>query len=430
MKQATFFLAAIISACLLSGCCISKTEKTMYNEPWKNSKHFTKITHSSGFVSYLLKTDISHNQQSFYFTTREMTNDGRFLVFSTVEKEDFTKDNSNVHRSIAVLDFKTDEIFMTDIKTIRGRHGIYVDPVNSKIFYMTFDGLYCLDLAKGERTSRQVCPIPEKIKKYGKEFKYFCTHLTLTKDNKKAFLDMQVDDTFIHGMLNIETQDFTEWGTTPFYANHGQLNPINPDLAMCAWEVDWIDSKGKLHHIRDHKMEYYPRLWLFESNGKQTMVPSVTDYATHEVWCRDGKGFIFCSTKNNQGMIYHDLATGMQKQVMKPVWLPKENRAASASHGDITFDNRYVVCDVGAGVHLGYPWRIAFGNTETGKIVLLYDDGIPYTVPGTPSSMFHPHPHPHFVYNDKAVISTFMTEPNKMQIILTPVDQLIEKVNQ
>ena len=424
-KISLLFTAAVIT--FLSGCCCGKAEKTMNYEPWKTSKHFKKITHSTGVESYLLTTDISHNQQGFYFVVREMTDDGRFLVFQTVQKEDYSVDNSKVYRTLAVVDFVKDEIFMTDVKTIRAGHGAFVDNVNSRIYHMSHAGLHCLDLAKGERKSKLICPMPESIRKMGKDFRYYCTHLTLSADRKKAFLDLQYDDSYTQGILNIEEGTFTKWGDTKFYANHGQMNPQNPDMAMCAWEIDWVDSKGKLHHIRDHKEAYYPRLWVLESNGKQTMIPSVTDYATHEVWARDGKGFVFCSTNNNQGMIYHDLATGLQRQVMKPVWLPREGRAASASHGDISFDNKYVVCDIGAGCSVGYPWRMAFGNTQNGKNTLIYDDGIVYNLPKT-SSMFHPHPHPHFIYHDRLIVSTFMTEVGKMNVLLTPVDQLIKKV--
>ena len=427
MNNTLFMITAAVLA-FMTGCSTVTTGKCMKSEPWKNSRHFKKITHKTGVVSYLLESDIAYNKQSFYFVNKEMTDDGRFLVFQTVCKEDHTRDNTKVHRTIAVLDFASDEIFLTDIKTIRGGHGAYVDPVNSRIYHMTSAGLHCLDLAKGERTSKLVCPMPEEIKKLGKDFRFYCTHLTMSKDNRKAFLDLQYDDSFTQGILNVEEGTFTKWGDTKFYANHGQLNPQNPDMAMCAWEIDWVDSKGKLHHIRDHKELYYPRLWILESNGKQTMIPSVTNYATHEVWCRDGKGFIFCSTNNNQGVIYHDLATGLQKQVMKPVWLPKEGRAASASHADITADNGYIVCDIGAGCRFGYPWRMAFGNTRNGKYTLIYDDGVVYTPVNGKSSLFHPHPHPHFIYNDKVIVSTFMTEVEKMSILLTPVDQLKKKV--
>ena len=428
MKKSIFFAAAAMTAAL-TGCCTGKMEKTMEYEPWKSSKHFEKIVHKTGVESYLLKTDISHNQQSFYFVTREMTDDGRFLVFQTIGKEDYSRDNTKAHRTLAVLDFTKDEIFMTDARTVRAGHGAFIDNVNSRIYYMSPAGLHCIDLAKGERKSSLICPMPEEIKKMGKDFRYYCTHLTLSPDRKKAFLDLQYDDSFTQGILNIEEGTFTKWGDTKFYANHGQMNPVNPDVAMVAWEVDFIDSKGKLHHIRDHKELYYPRLWILESNGKQTMIPSVTNYATHEVWCRDGKGFVFCSTNNNQGMIYHDIETGLQRQVMKPVWLPGEGRAASASHGDITYDNNYVVCDIGAGCSVGYPWRMAFGNTQNGKYTLIYNDGVVYNPPGT-KSLFHPHPHPHFVYNDKLIISTYMTELGKMNVLLTPVKQLVDKVSE
>lgn len=428
MKNIIVFISAAICV-FAAGCQCTKMEKKMFDAPWENSKHFKKITHKTGFVSYLMMTDVTHNQQSFYFVNNEMTDNGRFLVFQLVDEEDFSRDNTRVHRTIGYIDFATDELIVTDIRTIRAGHGAYVDPVNSRIYHMSAAGLHMLDLEKGEKNSKLICPMPETIKKMGKEFRFYCTHLTLSKDNKKAFLDLQFDDSFVQGILNIEEGTFTKWGETPFYANHGQLNPQNPDMAMCAWEIDWVDSKGKLHHIRDHKELYYPRLWVLESSGKRTMIPSVTNYATHEVWAQDGKGFIFCSTNNNQGVIYHDLATGLQRQVMTPVWLPKEGRAATASHADITADNKYVICDIGAGVSVGYPWRMAFGNTQSGKNIVVYDDLPDYRTPKMPRSLLHPHPHPHFVFKDKVVISTCFPELKKMQIMLTPVDQLIKAVN-
>ncbi|MBQ4313883.1 MAG: hypothetical protein IJC21_00410 [Lentisphaeria bacterium] len=414
------------AAVAVSGCKCTELENKMLNAPWEKSKFFKKITHKTGVVSYLLTTDVSHNQQSLYFVTKEMTDDGRFLVFQLVDEEDFSRDNLRIYRTIAYIDFLHDTLTVTDIRTLRGGNGAYVDPANARIFCMSDAGLHMLDLRKGEKKSRLITPMPESIKKLGKNFRYYCTHLTMSKDNKKAFLDLQYDDSFTHGVLNVEDGTFTPWATTPFYANHGQFNPQNPDMAMCAWEVDWVDSKGRQHHIRDHKELYYPRLWIMRSNGKRQMIPSVTNYATHEVWAQDGKGFIFCSTNNNQGVIYHDLATGLQRQVMAPVWLEKENRAATASHADISSDNRYIVCDIGAGVSAGYPWRMAFGNTETGKTTIIYDDLQAYRTPEMPRTLLHPHPHPHCVFKDKVIVSTYFPELKKMQIMLTPVEQLIK----
>ena len=68
-------------------------------------------------------------------------------------------------------------------------------------------------------------------------------------------------------------------------------------------------------------------------------------------------------------------------------------------------------------------------NTVTGKNILIYDDGLVFNPNGNPPTVLHPHPHPHFVFNDKVVISTYVDVIGKMQILLTPVDQLIEKVD-
>ena len=419
----------LISAAMFTAIfAFGSGDNKMYNEPWKTSRQFTKITHSSGAVSYLLTTKLAHNQQCFYFTENEMTDDGRFLVVQLSDKEPAKEDaNNKLRRTVAVIDFKTDEFFTTDLKTTLGADGANLDSKRGIIYCFNAKGMHAINLAKGERTSKLIVPMPEEIKALGKDVKRYSTHLSHSPCGTKFFLDITVDDRFFQGVLDIKTKKFTTWGETPFFCNHGQFNPVDPTMALCAWEVDYVDKNGVLHHIKDHKEEYYPRLWLMNENGKRRMVPPVTNYATHEAWANDGKGFFYCSTKNNQGMIYHDLATGLQRQIMAPVWLPKENRAASASHGDMSADNRHVICDIAAGVQVGYPWRLAFGNTLNGKVFLIYDDGVSYNPPGVKSVM-HPHPHPHFIYHDKAIISTFMRNPREMDIIITPVDQLIEKV--
>ena len=45
-----------------------------------SSRHFRKITFSSGVNAYRLATKIAHNQQAMYLNFPEMSDDGLFLI--------------------------------------------------------------------------------------------------------------------------------------------------------------------------------------------------------------------------------------------------------------------------------------------------------------------------------------------------------------
>ena len=50
----------------------------------------------------------------------------------------------------------------------------------------------------------------------------------------------------IQGIINVESGEFTEWARTDFYTNHGQINPKNDSLALCAYDY-WNDlADGRL----------------------------------------------------------------------------------------------------------------------------------------------------------------------------------------
>lgn len=70
------------------------------------SKHFTKwIDPASGVVSYILTSDIIPHTQSFYFTNRSITNDGRYLwVYCAFPPAG----DANYGRSLAVVDLEKD----------------------------------------------------------------------------------------------------------------------------------------------------------------------------------------------------------------------------------------------------------------------------------------------------------------------------------
>ncbi|MDO5320304.1 MAG: hypothetical protein Q4G65_16880, partial [bacterium] len=284
----------------------------------ETSKMFVKyVDPLSGLTSYLLKPGlIDENQQSIYFTSKCMTEDGRFLVLD-ISKNERTPKEKRAYRGKhkAILDLLKDEFIRLD--DIDGQIP-YVDVDNDVVYYARFDAknpdrnwLYRRDLLVDPTKEIPVCRMPAELTTGAKLVRYF-THLTLTKDRKYAYLDSRVDDNHVQGLLELATGKYEKWGETGLInINHGQINPIRNDIALNAWEcVKWKDSKGVEHGI-EMVDGVYPRLQLIEK-GRRTMIPSrATNYATHERWNEQGDGFYWCSG----GVWYHDLKTGEQTLV-------------------------------------------------------------------------------------------------------------------
>ena len=75
-------------------------------EKVKNSKHFQAWTDPvSGVVSYVLNSDRVPHTQSFYFTNRSITNDGRYLWMYCAFPP---AGDANYGRSLAVVDLEED----------------------------------------------------------------------------------------------------------------------------------------------------------------------------------------------------------------------------------------------------------------------------------------------------------------------------------
>ena len=103
--------------------------------------------------------------------------------------------------------------------------------------------------------------------------------------------------------MELATGKWDEWCRAPFYCNHGQLNPKNDNLAMCAWECCWRSEEA----MRWKEIsKVYPRIWLFRKGQRpELIVPELKNGATHEIWDEDGTGFYWCC-----GGVYHcDLET-------------------------------------------------------------------------------------------------------------------------
>ncbi len=375
------------------------------------SKHFERrIDPVSGVVSYALSGGRNQNYQSVYFTAKSMTDDGRFLLFDISPTE---RKPRTLSKHKALIDFATDELI--DLPGINGQLP-YVDVKDDYMIYVGRDGAFFKLDFRNPRHPVKLCDAPRELPPHGRINRYF-THLTLNHDRTKAFLDLGFEGnnrTWVQGTLDLATGAFEPWTVTDFLTNHGQINPVRDDVAMCAWEECW-QGKGAEYK---RKTGWYPRMWLMYKDGRKEMIPSrVSNHASHEIWDEDGKGFSWCSNVAKVGGVWHyDLATRkLERWVAYP----------GARHDKASADNRLVVYDDAPGKWWrGCPWRVCFYNRDTARTVEVYSTR-PALMPATNQSRLHPDPHPHFACRDRYIVSTANNAWGTMELYVTPVDQLV-----
>lgn len=386
----------------------------------ENSKLFERrVDPVSKVVSYALVYGApDDNRQSLYFVTKSMTEDGRFLLFWHTTGNERKPPMGRRRVKLAdlaqgkVLDLgEPSPLLYTPFIECKQNYAILVNAARRFVR---------VDFTSPDKPV-ELCAIPKELEAMGRVLS-LATHLTLTRDRTKAFLDVHIltpegKRRYVQGLLTLATGAWEQWGETDFMANHGQLNPVNDRLGMIAWECCW-EKQGQEFQRRTGT---YPRMWLVEPGNKRRLIPAeARNFASHEIWDDDGKGFSWCGrgAMNPLDTVYHyDLATGKQEK-----WCG----FAGARHNNCSPDNKYVVTDVAPERWWrGCKWRVGFWNRETNKGVWIYTTR-PALMPVNHQSVLHPDPHPHFVMQGKYVVSTASNADGHMDVFVTPVAPLIE----
>ncbi|MCQ2390021.1 MAG: hypothetical protein MJ240_01245 [Kiritimatiellae bacterium] len=374
----------------------------------------------SHVVSWIMKPGlVDHNQQHFYFTAKSMTDDGRFLMFHSAPDE--SQKGVKRRKTQRVLDFLTDELVeVTDWPAGTP----FVDAAQDQVWYVKNDGICRRDLLVDPKKEIRVCDFAADVKMPSGGFSHYCTHLTLTPDRQKAFLDWCHADGYWRNnpsnsvtrqlLVDLKTGTAETWGTGDFWINHGQLHPTNTNLAMCAYEgcsrKRIKNEDGTSSYILRPADEVYPRLILVEK-GKRTFVPPrIKNYATHEHWSEDGSGFYWCAS----GVYWMDLATGVQRCICP----------FGSAHATVTTDNRFITSDESwGGWWRGCGWTTSFYNRDTHQGIFIHSKR-PVYAPREKPSNYHPDPHPQFVCEDRYVVCTMNVKDHQMTVSVTPVEAL------
>ena len=378
----------------------------------------------TGVTSFWLKSGLADfHQQSLYFTAKSMTDDGRFLIFDACH-DPFRKDrkepeNTKTRRKYAV-DFLKDEVYPVGGTSVDGQIP-FLDVKTDKLYYVGKDQMsVCVcDLKVNPFGETVLCRFPESILEGGK-IQRMGTHLTLTQDRQKAFIDYSVDmgggkQRWFIGLADFETGTMAKWTETDFCSNHAGLNPSNDTLGLFAYEGCWRKTvktaDGRTESVSRPPDEVYPRMWLAHSDGRIEMQPSkIWNFATHENWTDDGRGFYWGAYHG--GTAYQDLASGVQRRVC-PYW---------TIHSHLSGNGRYVVFDQWADNDgfRGCAWRVAFYNRETSRCIAIHSY-LPAIATKDRQSSLHPDAHPQFVCNDRYIVATANDGKGRMNVAVTPV---------
>lgn len=427
MKK-THLITILALIALLVSACEKSPEGPSNEEKWNPTEeelfaedYFTKYTDPvSGVVSYWFRNERLglYNTQSTYFNGNSVTNDERFCFFFISTKEKLGQLPSE--RSARIFDFKERKLY-----SFTGNDGCYpyLDAEEDVLYYYVMnakngnvrDGgrFYKKDLLNAPRTTVQLAELPKDVAPTGSYVNRALSHITLTQDKRKTFIDAWVGGTFIQGLLDIYTGEWTEWSrNTEVHLTHGQINPKRDDEALLSIDV-WIDSNGEEHPIVNDPDGTYPRMQLMKPDGTRTTIkPGATNYASHEMWHQDGDHVYWCSN----GVNIRNIRTGEYKYLYNQ----------RATHCNISKDMKYVTFDNDhPDYYRGGRWKVSFLNLETGKVVDIITERPAITTKDKPSRI-HPDPHPHFVCNGKYIVCTASDKDGYLRWSITPVDQLIK----
>jgi hypothetical protein len=334
----------------------------------------------SGVTSQILTPRVAPVQQSFYFTSPSMTEDGRWLWFYTAHPP---AGSADAGRALAVADLERGTVRTFPETAFRDASPM-VDPVTGEVYWCSNYAVYRRGPREKDRVEK-VNELPEELHR-NRMGKRLATHLTFSADRRELFVDAHLGREWILGSLPLDGGAFGVWKRLDRCHNHAQFSPADPDCALVARDW-WLDvATGERH-------EYDNRMWLLRRDGSMRPLMEGASRIAHEWWDAGGRHVWFVDYDRGTGRI------DIESLETEWIW------PGGTVHSHASRCGRWLVGDVGT-----YSWqstgcRVLFLNRETGRETAIVSD---MPLPPLSRGSYHLDPHPQFVAGDEWIVYTTM----------------------
>lgn len=350
----------------------------------------------TGITSYVLAQRSAPLNQSFYFTNRSFSVDGRYLWFYCAHPPG---GNGEIGRTLGVVDFSNETVRWFPETQFQAASP-FVDAVTGNVYWCWEYSVYRRS-PDPNAAVELINSVPQSVhkKRCGARLS---THLTLSANRREFLIDAHFGREWCAGSLPLDGSAFQIWKTFDRNYNHAQFSPTDPDVALIAQDW-WFDAvTGDYHHYED-------RIWILRRSGEIQSVFSGVSSIGHEWWDADGKHIWYVDYQKGTERV--NVLNG-HKANMWP---------NGTCHSHSSANGRYLVGDIGT-----YSWektgcRVSFFNVGTGKEIAIVSD---LPVPTHPRAVYHIHPHPQFCLHDTMVAYT-TTVMGKVNVALVETKDLI-----
>ena len=333
---------------------------------------------SSGVVSYVLTERAAAWQQGFYFTSPNITDDGRWIWL-------YAADPPSPH-VLALVDVAEGsvEVFPDTHFEAESPH---VDTTTGEVFWAHPGGVFRRQVGSDQPVV-EVATIGRDVTKR-RDVRRLSTHLTRSADGELLNLDLWLGDSWNVGVVDIATGDFDLWFTSQRRFQHSQFHPSEPRRLMLAQDYWLDDTTGKRQHWEN-------RIWVMDDGGPpEPVFPSDHErvkYHFHEWWSTDGASVLYVDAERGTERV--DLATGAQENL----W------SNGICHSHASADQTLFVGDINTYNWEPVPCRVSFYDATTGVEVDVIS-AWPWPAPRAYAG-YHPDPHPQFVLDDEFIAYT------------------------
>lgn len=377
------------------------------------SKHFTRYTDPiSGAVSYVFEhPDIPH-AQSFYFTNRSISNDGRYIWAYIAFPPSGA---ASYGRTLGVIDTELDT-FTHFPTTAFFDASPLVDGETGDVYFGTPLGIFRKSPDPKE-SPVLIAPLPDFLRGRG-VLQNVATHMTFSSDRRRVCFDAHIGNRFVFGDVELSSGIWRRWCEFDYCKNHAQMSPTDPDLMLIAEDDYAIVETGERRTIRYDRNGKLARLYLLRRGDvAPTYIPPLYTEARHEFWSADGKSIYYVDWDN--GTIRYDIASGAYEVVdPRGTW-----------HAHANADGSLFVADEneidGKKWYRGCPSRVHLYDRAADRYIDIVTEN-PALFTREAPCRYHIDPHPQFTLGDSAVMFT-TTVTGKVSFAICDVAQLLKK---